>query len=167
MDFAEIVTRVRALQSSHSVILSTVDSARTRIVTVESLYEELEDLTPEQTEHLRTAIGCIEHGFHRPAIVMAWAAVISRLEDVVAADGFVELNKARPRWKVASRDDLPNEYQLIEAAKDAGFITKTKMKTLHGLLNARNRAAHPEGFRPHLNSTLGYLEDAITELRDL
>jgi len=167
VDIAEIADRIRALQSSHNDILSTVDSAKSRVVTVESLYEELDGLTEEQTEYLRVALGCVENGFYRPAVVMGWAALLSRLVDVIEADNWARLNAARPKSTVKSHDDLPNDYQLIEAAKDAGFISKTTMKTLHGLLNTRNRAAHPGGFAPGLNTTLGYLEEAMTELRGL
>ncbi len=35
------------------------------------------------------------------------------------------------------------------------------MKSLHGHLHTRNQAAHPTGFDPGINETLGYIESLI------
>jgi hypothetical protein len=35
------------------------------------------------------------------------------------------------------------------------------MTPLHGYLHTRNQAAHPTGFGPGINETLGYIESLI------
>lgn len=83
------------------------------------------------------------------------------LHNYVASDGFKGLGAARPKWSVATPEDLREhaDYQVIEAGKEAGFYGKTVMKALHGLLNKRNECAHPSTYFPSFNEALGYLSE--------
>jgi hypothetical protein len=167
VELPEILEFARDIKREHADILSTVDSAKTRIVTVESLYGQLSGLSRDQQEFLETAIEAARHGIYRAAIILAWSALVSGLHEAHRNDGYVELAKVRPKWKISGDDQLREEhpeFQLIDASRDAGLISKSQGKTLHGLLNTRNRAAHPGRFRTSLNRTLGYLEDIVSEL---
>ncbi len=98
---------------------------------------------------------------------MAWSAVVDRMQEIHHADSYAQLGKLRRKWNITSREDLREsipDFQLIDVTRDAGFINKTESKTLHGMLNKRNRAAHPGRFNESFNSTLGYLEEVLDEL---
>ena len=96
---------------------------------------------------------------------MAWAAVMDLYEEKLGSDGLVKVHAAYPRWALhATLDELREnikEYQLIEAGKKIGLLSNRQMKSLHGYLHARNQAAHPAGFAPGINETLGYVEGLI------
>jgi hypothetical protein len=77
----------------------------------------------------------------------------------------VKIHGAYPKWVAhATLEDLREnikEHQLIEAGKKIKLLTNGQMKSLLGHLNARNQAAHPTGFDPGINETLGYIESLI------
>ena len=168
----DIVRWSSSLRESHNQALAGVSSARKpRVVTLESLYDQLGSLPATREELLRIAIGCAENHFHRPAIVMAWAAVFDRLAEILEIDKFKRISGVRKKWKpIASRDELVeghSEFQIIDALREAGMINKTQQKSLHTALHVRNRAAHAGGYSPSFNITLGYIEDALGMLLDL
>ena len=166
MQVRDLLSRVQALTLEHQRILSEVDTSRTRIVTVASLNQQLSGLSSDQAALLDSAVECAHSRQYRAAIVMAWTALIDLLEQKLASDGFSHLNSVRPKWKVSSREELTEsqvEFQIIEAAQAAGLYGKTRRKTLQGLLNTRNRAAHPGSFHPTFNRALGYIEEVIDE----
>ena len=167
---SDLVDLARRIEEAHADILARVDTAKSRVVTVESLYAELSELTGEQEAFLRAAIDCIRHGLHRAAIVMAWAALIDRAEEIHAADGYQRLGTARPKWKLTTREALSEtytEHAIVEASETAGVLSKTQRKSLHGLLHRRNQAAHPGPFKASLNISLAYVEDVVNEIRAL
>lgn len=167
----DIIARMRDLRDAHNAVIADVESARTRVVTVESLSEQLGELPAQRARFLRTAIGCAEHGFNRPAIVMAWAALFDRVIEILDSDDFSRLNALPNKWKpVKSRDELVenhSELQIVDAFGNAKFVNKTQRKTLQAQLHMRNRAAHAGPWNPSFNVTLGYLEDVIDTLADL
>lgn len=119
---------------------------------------------------LRQALRCLEEEVYRAAHVMAWAAIADYLEEYLAEDGFAKLNAARQKWKVIDLDDLKDrfgEHAIIESMKEVKLITKGQMKALHGLLSKRNECAHPSGYFPDLNQTLGYVSEILSRLRTL
>ncbi len=116
------------------------------------------------------AIGCVEHDYYRPAIVMAWAAVFDRIAEVLGADGYVRLRAARQKWVIQSRDELVEQYpesQIVDALHAAGFIRRTLLRTLQGQLHERNQAAHAGSYTPTFNVALGYIDGTLGSLKDL
>jgi len=92
------------------------------------------------------------------------------LRGQAGSDGLVKLHAAYPNWSThrtldEMRENVP-EYQLIQAGKKVGLLTNGQMKSLHGHLNTRNQAAHPTGFDPGINETLGFVE-SLLKLCDL
>ncbi|MYD27591.1 MAG: hypothetical protein F4X03_01540 [Dehalococcoidia bacterium] len=168
--FGKILAAALEIEKQHSQVLSEVDTARTRIVTIESLYGQMRGLTQDQKAFLEMAIKAIKCEINRAAIILAWAALIERVQQIHDDDRYKAVKEVRPKWKVESLEDVResvSEYQLIEATKESKFISKNQMKTLHGLLNTRNMAAHPGPFNDSFNKTLGYVEDVLSELNDL
>ena len=170
MDTTELVQRLRLLRDNHNSIISSVESARARVVSVEGLYEQLSDFSTERREFMRMAIGCVEHDYYRPAIVMAWAAVLDRIVEILGVDEYKRLRSARPKWEIGSRDELVERYpesQIVDALLAARFVRKRIHRTLQGQLHERNQAAHAGPYRPTFNITLGYIEGALSSLKEL
>ena len=163
MDRAQLMAR-----DAHAV-LSRVESAKSRILTLNASYAALGDLSLKQDDLFRQGLRCVEAELYRAAHVMAWAAFMDFLHDKLAEDGLTTLRRARSSWSVNAVDDLRNwgDYQVIEAGKDCGLYGRTVMKALHGLLNKRNECAHPEDYYPGQNDTLGYIDELFKRLRML
>ncbi len=68
----------------------------------------------------------------------AWAAFMDALESIVSDDGFARLHAESPAWRAhKTTEDLRvnvSEYQLIEASRKLGVLSKGEMKLLHGHL---------------------------------
>lgn len=164
---SRIIDATHDIEQDHANILAQVDTARTRIVTVESISQQLSALTVDQQEFLQSAISAVKHGLYRAAIIMAWSALIDRIHEIHREDDYHSLRAARPKWNINSLENLRenySEYQIIDATSESNLITKTQRKTLHSLLHDRNRSAHPSQYRPSFNQALGYLESILDEL---
>lgn len=102
---------------------------------------------------------------------MAWAVLIDMIEQKLASDGLMKVHAARPSWgKFATIDELRenvHEHQFIEVAREVKLISKTEAKSLLGLLAKRNECAHPSGFTPGLNDSLGYVADVLNRIEKL
>ncbi|TET37460.1 MAG: hypothetical protein E3J65_06500 [Dehalococcoidia bacterium] len=158
-----ILGRIDSFRKQCRSLLATVEASRTRVITVEESHRRIEGLSIKQDDLFRQALKCIEHGLYKPAYVMAWAAFVDFFHQKLAEDSFAKLRLARPKWKLASVEDLREQadYQMIDAAFDVGMVRKQERKALHGLLNRRNECAHPEDFNPGLNESLGYVSELL------
>jgi hypothetical protein len=163
------IERANLLAEDAHRILSGVESAKSRIITLDDSYKALSALSVKQDDLFRQALRCVEVELYRPAHVMAWAAFVDFLHDRLAQDGFQALSQVRPAWNVKAKEDLREQadYQVIEAAGKCGVYGKTMMKALHGLLNRRNECAHPEDYYPDLNETLGYVAELFKRVKAL
>lgn len=129
------------------------------------MLDRLTALNLRQEELFRQALRCAENRLYLAAYVMAWAALMDLYEEKLGSDGLVKVHSSYPKWATYSTlEDLREnvkEYQLIEAGRKTKLLTHGQMKSLHGFLHARNQAAHPTGFEPGINETLGYIESLI------
>lgn len=169
MIISDVLEKIAVFRNKSKMILSSVETSRDRIITVEESYYRLAVLSIKQDGLFRQAIKCIENRLFRPAHVMAWAAFIDYLHNKIAEDGLIKLSLSRPSWRLLTHEDLreQSDFHVIEAAQDIGLIRKTEKKALHGLLNRRNECAHPEEFNPGLNESLGYLSELIQRIEKL
>jgi hypothetical protein len=81
-----------------------------------------------------------------------------------------KIQALRPNWKTSTIEELRenvNEYQLIEVSRDLGLCGKTEGKAFLGLLNKRNECAHPSGYFPGLNESLGYISEVLQRIDQL
>lgn len=162
--------RVWRLKHDAHGILSVHETAPSRVIIVEDTYERLAELSIRQDELVRQSLRCVENGLYRAAHVMAWAGFMDFLEEKLATDGLRKLRSARPKWKAKTIEELREqvpECQLIEVARDVGLCTKNEAKALLGLLNKRNECAHPSGFYPGLNETLGFVSEILNRISAL
>jgi hypothetical protein len=164
------LAKARGFERQAHAILSYVESASSRVITIEESYRKLTGLTLKQDELFRQSLRCTEQGLFRAAHVMAWAGFMDFIEEKLSKRRMSKLKKARPNWNYPSMEELReyvSEYQIIEACKDVGLCRKNEVKALHGLLNKRNECAHPSEFYPLLNETLGFISELIQRVETL
>ena len=93
------------------------------------------------------------------------------LQEKLDSDGLLALHVARPAYaKYATLDDLRDwvrDHDFITISKELSLITKSKMKTLHGLLSQRNECAHPGTVEPTMNETLGYISKLLGYIKEI
>lgn len=161
-----VVERAAIFEAEAHALLETYEDAhQSRVIKLGDLLGRLEALNLRQARLFRQALRCAENAVYLAAHVMAWAAFMDLYEEKLASDGLAMVHKEYPKWAVhTTLDDLREnikEHQLIEAGKKVKLLTNGQMKALHGHLNSRNLAAHPTGFDPGINETLGYVESLI------
>ena len=165
MDVAGIITRVEGFRADAAEILGECESSPLRVTSVEDSIRRLNNLTLAQDEMLRQALFCTARGYYRAAFVSAWAAFMDAFETLLASDAFVRLHGEYPAWAahktIEDLRDNVSEFQIVEAARKLGVITKGEMKILHGGLAKRNKCAHPSDLNPQFNDTLGFVTEMI------
>lgn len=167
----EYAARLVSFEREASALLSGYEtSRRARVITLSTSYDDVSSLNVQQEELLKQALRCAEHGLYRAAHVMAWAAYVDYLQEKLASDGLVKLLALRAKWTGKDISDLAEQYTehaFLEAARDLGLLTKSDFKALSGDLAKRNECAHPSGYLPTLNETLGYISGLVQRIRRL
>jgi hypothetical protein len=157
--------KVRAAGDDAHIILSSHESAPSRIVTLDQTRAKLQALSIRQHELFQQALLCVERGVFRAAHVMAWAGFMDSLDEKLDADGLKTVHSLRPKWaRHGDLEDLRDhitEFQRLDVARDAGTLSKNDAKRLHGHLSTRNECAHPSTFDPDMNMTLGYVSGLL------
>ena len=161
---ASFQTQAQAMLAQHET------SRRSRVITLSTSYDDVSSLNVQQDELLKQALRCAEHGLYRAAHVMAWAAYVDCLMEKLASDGLVQLRALRSKWTFKDMADLAEqhtEYAFLEAARELRLLSKADFKALSGDLSRRNECAHPSGYLPGLNETLGYIAGLVQRIRNL
>jgi hypothetical protein len=171
-DLAAWLTRARDFEVAAHIILAADEGAgKSRVITLSQAYEKVSALNVRQDEMMRESLRCAEHGLNRAAYVMSWAACVDLIKEKLASDGLIKLRAQRPNWPqnadVSELAEKFPEYQLIEALKAVGLVGRGEMNALIGLLQRRNECAHPTGYVPTLNETLGYISEVIQRIQRL
>jgi hypothetical protein len=165
----DVLARIFDLEADAKAILATHEAATARIITLEASYDELDGLTLAQDEMFRESLRAVESELFRAAHVLAWAGFIDFLHNLLVDKHLAALQTARPKWSILVAEDLRewSDHAVIEAGKAAGAYNNSMKTTLHGFLARRNECAHPSGYFPDLNSTLGYVSDLIDRYKRL
>ncbi|MCH8813532.1 MAG: hypothetical protein IH957_00335 [Chloroflexi bacterium] len=161
------IARAKAFEKEAHVILSVHESAASRIVLLTDTYSKLTVLSLKQDDLMRQALRCVENGLFRAAHVMAWAAFMDFLEEKLSVDGLAMVRALRPKWRASSVEELreyQTEYHILELTQPLKLATKNQKKALQGLLNKRNECAHPSGYYPEMNDTLGYITELLQRI---
>jgi hypothetical protein len=160
----DVIDRVEALRQDHVRIASEAQSSRSRAASVEVTLRNIQALSGRQAELLKEAALAASYGLYRPAHVAGFAALVDGLHQRVDRLGQLGgVAAVRPKWKLGSVDDLQeySDFQVGDACKEAGVITRNQAKSFHGLLHRRNQCAHPTGYSPSLDETLGFLTESL------
>lgn len=153
---------------AHALLETYEDAHRSRSIKLGDILNTLAQLNLQQETMFRQALRCAESGIYLAAHVMAWAACLDVYDQKLASDGLAKVATEYPKWKTTSLEDLReevNEFSRIDAGKKIGLLTKVQHKSMHGHLHTRNQAAHPTGFDPGINETLGYIEALLKVVR--
>jgi hypothetical protein len=169
--YKEWIIKTQSFERDAHEILSVLESSNaSRVVVLEEAYDSLALLNIKQDDMMRQALRCAENGLYRAAHVMAWAACMDYIEDKLSADNLVKLRAARPSWPGNDIHEMAehiSEYQLVETLKVVGLATKNETKALLDLLRRRNECAHPTGYLPQVNETLGYIAEILQRIARL
>jgi len=162
-DIERVTKLVLDFEREAKAILAIHESSSYRLIELEDTYNQLEGMSLLQDELFRQAIRCAENGLFRAAHVMAWAAFMDFIHEMIRANGFEKINAVNQKWNISSIEDLRehSDYSLIDALHKMKLCTKSEMKSLHGSLNKRNECAHPSDYFPNLNETLGYISELL------
>lgn len=168
-DLGPLVVVLQRLQAEHLAIAARAQSARrSRTASLELTWQALSALSSKQDQLLKEAVSATEHRLFRSAHVAAFAALVDALHDRLDRLQFLPaLQTLRPAWNLAGTQDLQDQsdFAVGEAARLVGCITKAQMKFFHGLLHVRNQCAHPTGYAPDLDQTLGFLKSVFDLMR--
>jgi hypothetical protein len=164
----QIIEEVSALERDHVAVLASVQRSKARAATVEATLGDIKTLSPKQADLLTEAALAVKHGLFRSAIVAAFAAVIDALHERVGRMGHLAAIAAARKWRLPTVEDLQeySDFQVAEAAKEAGTISKAQMKTTQGLLHRRNQCAHPTGYSPTMDEALGFISECLRLIGD-
>jgi hypothetical protein len=171
-DLTYWLARSKHFEVEAHLILGTNESAtQSRVISLGQAFDKVSALNVRQDVMMRESLKCAEYGLNRAAYVMSWAACADLIKEKHASDGLVKLRAQRPNWpQNADITELAEkfpEHQLIEALRAVGLATKGEMNGLIGLLQRRNECAHPTGYVPTLNETLGYISEVIQRIQKL
>lgn len=170
MDPAALAKRVARAEREAKRILAEHEASPARVITIEDAYARLDQLSIKQDDLIRQSLRAVGHGLYRSAAVMSWAALMDFLEEKLAEDGFVAVNREYPKWGIGSIEDLRDlgsDFQIVEVSRKTGLCTKTQEKALKGLLSRRNESAHPSDFYPGLNEALGYVSEVLQRIEQV
>ena len=152
-------------------VFAKYEGSKSRIISLHDSRHKLATLSIDQDKLFAQALKCTEESFFRAAHVLAWAAFMDFIQEKLASDALVKLHVARPGFaRYGSLDDLREnvtDYEFIKISRDLALLTKSKMKTLHGLLSQRNECAHPGSAEPTMNETLGYISKLFGYISDI
>lgn len=165
---SEIVSRAVHFKEDAIDILSSQEGSRSRAISLDRTRKRIDGLSLQQDELFRQALICVQLGVHRAAHVIAWAAFIDFLERELASDNLQKVKQAKPGWALYRsvedlRENVP-EFQIIEAAREVGLLSKQETKAIQGLLAKRNECAHPSRYQPTLNESLGFVSELLTRI---
>lgn len=158
--------RLQAFCAEAHAILSTSESAKSRVILLDKTYKTIGNLGIRQDDLFRQALRCLECELYRAAHVMAWAAFADFIQELISLN-LSNISAIRKTWDCTSLDIVVEKYpesQLIDALADAKVFTKNERKALQGLLSKRNECAHPSEYFPGLNETLGYISGLLLRL---
>lgn len=123
----------------------------------------------DAVEFLREAIGCLEHGFLRAAVVFSWVGAVAILHEEVVANHLAEFNKEAPKvdpkWRPAkTKDDLGRmgESNFLEVLCRVSVIGKNVKQELKSqCLDLRNGCGHPSSLKVREQRVVSHLEILI------
>ncbi len=158
-------------ETEAKAILAKCEDSATRVISIKSSQDRLKNLSVVGKVYLEEALGCVERGFYHSAIITAWVAFIDTLERKITENNFINLHAVGAPWTTySSLEELcekVTEHSLIEVAYKMKLLSKTEKKTIHGLLAKRNEVAHPSGYMPDMNESLGYISEVINRIEIL
>jgi hypothetical protein len=129
-----------------------------------TVLREAAGLSVMSSAEFETAHRALDQKLFRPAHVAAWNGFVALALMRMAADDFVALRRARPKWSVTSAEDLAMRIPgraLIDLLVELGFLEKEQEFALADLQQRRNECAHPTSFEPTAAQTAAYFDEIL------
>lgn len=111
------------------------------------------------------AIGCLETGFLRPAVVFSWIGAVAIIYDYIVAHELSifnsEAKRRNQKWREAkTTDDLARlkEHELLEILESLSIIGKNVKQELQNCLKLRNACGHPSSLKIGVNRVASHIE---------
>ncbi len=162
----EYLKRASEFAREAEKIFATCESSTHRIITLDESFTQLNTLSISQQGLFEEALNCVSFKLYRAAHVMAWAAFMDFLL-VKLDENYIAVKNAFPKWKSNNSHELReeiNEFQILEAGKKVKLYTIKTKRIIESNLQKRNDCAHPTGYEPDLNNTLGYIKDLFDQI---
>lgn len=157
-----------AQEEAHRILARHEGASKSRVIVLEDLLRQLaaSSLPTDVQGYFKEALTCLEHDARRAAIVLSWSGFFYMLCEKLYSQYEAMLRIEYPKWQFANFEELKEgqkEFQLIEAMKRVGFISKAEMQQFQGLLGQRNQCAHPTRFQPGLNEAIGFVSQVLNK----
>ena len=165
-DIQRWMGRASAAKREAHRILAQHEQASSRVISLESLLNQLSGLPVDIQDYFREAVSCLEMNFLRAAIVMAWAGHFHVYSETLYQKHESDIRRIRQRWNFKDLTELKEnvtESQILDVGKDVQFISKAQLRVLQGQLSTRNQCAHATLYRPSLNSSIGYVDELLRQ----
>ncbi len=118
--------------------------------------------------YIAEAIGCLEAGFFRAAIVFLWTGAVATIRDNLWKQSKTQeiesaLQAHRPTAKFRKKEDFAyvRDTELLQIAFDLSMYDKTEKSTLGQNLELRNGCGHPTKYNPREKKTSSFIEDVV------
>jgi len=160
------VRRARRAAADAHRVLSVHESSSSRVVVLEQLVAKLQVLPVDVQDYFHEATLCLGRSLLRAAVVLSWAGFFHVLVDGLYQHKEKEIRQARKKWVFQDLPELKESYaesQILDVARQVGYITKTELRIFQGQLATRNQCAHPTFYRPSLNGALGYVDELVRQ----
>jgi hypothetical protein len=113
---------------------------------------------PQIRSFVEEAVGCLESGYYRAAVVLSWVGAVSVLREHIIIKKLDEFNTEADRrfsarswkWKEAkTRDDLGQmkESEFLDVLETLSIIGKGVKGELKKCLDLRNSSGHPSSLK--------------------
>jgi hypothetical protein len=107
-------------------------------------------ISVESKTFVEEAIGCVEHKFHRAAVVLSWVGALHVLQAAVLSTHQSAFNaealRRQPKWRAATNpEDISQmkEVDFLDVLSSIGFLDANVKKSLKSCLDLRNSCGHP------------------------
>lgn len=156
-----------ARRDAHRILAQHESSHTSRAVLLSDLLVRLETLPPDVHDYFREAVSCLEYGFRRAGMVMAWAGFSHVIIYKMVSDHGPSLKALYAKWPTDDVAELKSaipEKQLLDAGKKTGVFKESERREYDGWLSTRNKCAHPTLYQPPPNESLGYVDRILREV---
>lgn len=163
------IQRARNAQREANKVLADSGHAKPRIFFLEEVRSKLNGAPIDIQMYFEESLICLKNDLNRPAIVVAWAGYFDVFCQALYDARGVDVRKVRTKWSFSDASELKEaapEAQIIDVAKDVGFIRNPKRRMMDGWLSQRNQCAHPTVYRPTANTAIGFVDSMIEETLD-
>ena len=167
MRFDDWIARSVAARKQAHRILATHERLPSRVVLREDLAKQLSGTPVDVQDYFRESITCVERGFFRAAIVLAWAGHFHVCLESLFHKHEADIWVTRPKWSFKGLPELKEQYpeaQILDVGKYVKFIGQAQLTVLHGQLSQRNQCAHPMLYRPSMNAAIGYADEMVRQI---